>query len=84
MSSKVHELGYYDTTLDKPLIRLTEAGTLDQAKVAELGQVVASQVSPRSMVVFRESQGGSSDAALAAWAYEQALACGLGREFQFG
>lgn len=84
VSSKLHEQGYYDTKLDRPLIRLAESGTLDWNNVAELGQVVAGQVQVRQPVVFRESQGGCSDAALAVYAFEQALARGLGQEFHFG
>ena len=84
VASKVHELGYYDTDLDQPLIRLARAGMVEWDKVAELGQLVAGQISPPpasdDIVVFRESQGGYSDVALAAWAYEQALEKGLGRD----
>ena len=84
VSSKVHELGYYDTRLDQPLIRLSQQGTIDWEKVAELGQIVTGKVSPPatsdSIAVFRESQGGYSDVALAAWAYEEALKRGLGKE----
>ena len=83
VSSKAHEQGYYDTKLDRPLIRLADAGAIAWDAVAELGQLVAGQVAPRGMPVFRESQGGCSDVALASWAYDQALARGLGREFSF-
>jgi len=83
VSSKVHELGYYDKALDKPLIRLSSEGRIDWEKVAELGQVVSGsvQVDPGSddIVTFRESQGGYSDVALAVWAYEEAIKKGLGR-----
>jgi len=82
VSSKVHELEYYDTALDQPLIRLSKEGKIAWAKVAELGQIVSGEVqaNPGSddIVVFRESQGGYSDVALAAWAYEEALKKGLG------
>ena len=82
VSSKVHELGYYDTALDQPLIRLSKEGKIAWAKVAELGQIVSGEVhaNPGSddIVVFRESQGGYSDVALAVWAYEEALKKGLG------
>ncbi len=82
VSSKVHELGYYDTALDQPLIRLSKEGKIAWAKVAELGQVVVGEVqaNPGSddIVVFRESQGGYSDVALASWAYEEAIKKGLG------
>jgi ornithine cyclodeaminase/alanine dehydrogenase-like protein (mu-crystallin family) len=84
VSSKVHELGYYDTKLDKPLIRLAANGSLDWDSVLELGQAVSSGVDVHNPVVFRESQGGYSDVALAAYAFEQALTHGLGSEFDFG
>ncbi len=87
VSSKVHESGYYDTKLDQPLIRLAREGMVEWDRVAELGQLVAGKVSapPVSddIVVFRESQGGYSDVALAAWAYEQALEKGLGSNIAF-
>jgi ornithine cyclodeaminase len=82
VSSKVHELGYYDTVLDQPLIRLSKEGKIAWGKVAELGQIVSGEVqaNPGSddIVVFRESQGGYSDVALATWVYEEALKKGLG------
>lgn len=82
VSSKVHELGYYDTVLDQPLIRLSKEGKIAWAQVAELGQIVSGEVraNPGSddIVVFRESQGGYSDVALAAWVYGEALKEGLG------
>jgi ornithine cyclodeaminase/alanine dehydrogenase-like protein (mu-crystallin family) len=83
VSSKLHEQGYYDTKLDRPLIRLMANGTLDWQRIAELGQVVADQMTWQGMPVFRESQGGYSDVALASWVYERAPEAGLGREFSF-
>ena len=87
VSSKVHELGYYDTKLDQPLIRLAREGRVEWDRVAELGQLVAGQVSVApeygDIVVFRESQGGYSDVALASWAYKQALEKGLGSNIAF-
>ena len=87
VSSKVHELDYYDKALDKPLIRLSGEGKIDWEKVAELGQVVAGEVqaNPGSndIGVFRESQGGYSDVALATWAYEEAIKKGLGETMDF-
>ena len=35
---------------------------------------------PSSIIVFRDSQGGYGDLALAAWAYEEARERGLGQE----
>ncbi len=87
VSSKVHELDYYDKALDKPLIRLSGEGKIDWEKVAELGQVVTGEVqaNPDSndIGVFRESQGGYSDVALATWAYEEAIKKGLGETMDF-
>ena len=84
VSSKVHELGYYDKSLDQPLIRLYREKKIDWERVAELGQIISGKVSvpapSEGMMVFRESQGGYSDVALAAWAYEQALKKRLGKE----
>ncbi|MGH7926340.1 MAG: NAD(P)-binding domain-containing protein, partial [Candidatus Binatia bacterium] len=61
VSSKEHELGYYDKNLDKPLLRLAGEGKINWDEVAELGQIVANQieVDPGSnkIYVFRESQG---------------------------
>jgi len=34
----------------------------------------------KSIIVFRDSQGGYGDLALAAWAYEEARKRGLGQE----
>lgn len=83
VSSKRHEQGYYDTRLDRPLIRLTDNGALSWSRVVELGQLIAGQVRPEGMPVFRESQGGCSDVAPASWTHQQALERGLGREVSF-
>ena len=84
VTSKTHELGYYDTKLDQPLIRLAKAGTIAWDSVAEFGDIVAGKVAvpdlARSLIVFRDSQGGYGDLALAAWAYEEARRRGLGQE----
>jgi alanine dehydrogenase len=85
VTSKAHELGYYDTKLDQPLIRLTqEARRLVWNSVAEFGDIVAGKVAvpdlARSLIVFRDSQGGYGDLALAAWCYEEAKRRGLGQE----
>jgi ornithine cyclodeaminase len=88
VSSKVHELGYYDISLDQPLVRLAREGKIDWERVAELGEIITGKVCPPpasgSIVVFRESQGGYSDVALAAWAYEEALKKGLGKRISIG
>jgi ornithine cyclodeaminase/alanine dehydrogenase-like protein (mu-crystallin family) len=84
VTSKVHELGYYDAMLDQPLVRLATEGRIAWANVAEFGDILSgkTQVCDRSMsiIVFRDSQGGYGDVALAAWAYEQARRKGLGQE----
>ena len=41
VTSKTHELGYYDTKLDQPLIRLSQNGALSWDSVAELGDILA-------------------------------------------
>jgi alanine dehydrogenase len=84
VTSKTHELGYYDTKLDQPLIRLAQQGKVSWDGVAEFGDVLAAKVlvpdASKSIIVFRDSQGGYGDLALAAWAYEEARNRGLGQE----
>ena len=85
VTSKTHELGYYDTKLDQPLIRLSQReGKISWNSVIEFGDIVSGKISApdlsNSIVVFRDSQGGFGDLALAAWAYEEAKRRGLGQE----
>ena len=84
VTSKTHELGYYDTKLDQPLIRLSQQGRISWDSVVELSDIVAGKVAApdiaTSVIVFRDSQGGYGDLALAAWAYEEAKRRGLGYE----
>ena len=84
VTSKTHELGYYDTKLDQPLIRLAQQRKIPWDGVVEFGDVISGKASTpdlsRSIVVFRDSQGGYGDLALAAWAYEEARHRGLGQE----
>jgi ornithine cyclodeaminase len=84
VTSKTHELDYYDRQLDQPLIRLSRQGAITWDSVAEFGDVVAGKVAvpdlARSLIVFRDSQGGYGDLALAAWVYEEARRRGLGQE----
>jgi ornithine cyclodeaminase/alanine dehydrogenase-like protein (mu-crystallin family) len=84
VTSKTHELGYYDTKLDQPLIRLAENGIISWDSVAEFGDVLSGKIpvpeKSNGIIVFRDSQGGYGDLALAAWAYEEARRRGLGRE----
>lgn len=82
VTSKTHELGYYDTKLDQPLIRLSRQGRLSWDSVAEFSDVIAGKVAlparSKSVIVFRDSQGGYGDLALAAAVYEEARCRGLG------
>jgi alanine dehydrogenase len=84
VTSKTHELGYYDTELDQPLIRLSRNGTISWDSVVEFGDLVSGKAAvperSNSIIVFRDSQGGYGDLALAAWAYDEARRRGLGRE----
>ncbi len=80
VSSMVHERGYYDTALDRPMLRLLDQGRI---QVTELADTIAGRVRAGASAVFRESQGGSSDVALAAYAYDQALQRGLGTQADF-
>lgn len=84
VTSKTHELDYYDRKLDQPLVRLSQQGTIAWDSVAEFGDVVAGKVAvpdlARSLIVFRDSQGGYGDLALAAWVYDEARRRGLGQE----
>ena len=83
VTSKTHELGYYDKKLDQPLIRLAQQGRVSWDGVAEFGDLLAGKVlvpdASKSIIVFRDSQGGYGDLALAAWAYEEARRGGWGR-----
>ena len=87
VTSKEHELGYYDKELDKPLLRLASEGKINWNEVAELGQIIAGQIhvelNATAIYVLRESQGGYSDVALAAWAYQEAARQKLGQSFDF-
>jgi len=84
VTSKTHERGYYDEQLDQPLIRLAQQGQVSWDDVAEFGDLLAGKVAvpdtASSIIVFRDSQGGYGDLALAAWAYEEVRSRGLGQE----
>ena len=84
VTSKTHEIDYYDTKLDQPLIRLAQQGKLSWDGVAEFCDIVAGKVAvphlPDSLIIFRDSQGGYGDLTLAAYAYEEAKRRGLGQE----
>jgi ornithine cyclodeaminase len=84
VTSKIHELGYYDAQLDQPLIRLSKGGPISWDGVVEFSDLLAGKSAvpniSTSIIVFRDSQGGYGDLALAAWAYEEARRRGLGQE----
>jgi alanine dehydrogenase len=84
VTSKTHELGYYDAKLDQPLIRLCQRGTISWDSVVEFADIISGRSTvPETMngiMVFRDSQGGYGDLALAAWTYEEARRRGLGWE----
>jgi alanine dehydrogenase len=84
VTSKTHEIGYYDTKLDQPLIRLSQNGAISWDSVVEFGDIVSGKAAvpekSNSIIVFRDSQGGYGDLALAAWAYDEARRRGLGQE----
>jgi ornithine cyclodeaminase len=88
VTSKEHELGYYDKELDKPLLRLSSGGKINWNEVAELGQLVAGKIhvelNATDIYVLRESQGGYSDVAIASWVYQEAARQNLGQSFDFG
>jgi len=84
VTSKTHELNYYDTKLDQPLIRLAHQGKLSWDGVAEFCDIVAGKAAvpglQDSLIIFRDSQGGYGDLTLAAYAYEEAKRRGLGQK----
>jgi ornithine cyclodeaminase/alanine dehydrogenase-like protein (mu-crystallin family) len=87
VTSKEHELNYYDTKLDQPLIRLTQQDKrLPWDAVAEFGDLLTGKVTAPNLkdglIVFRDSQGGYGDLALAAYVFEEAKRLGLGREIE--
>ena len=87
VTSKEHEQGYYDKELDKPLLRLASDGQINWNEVAELGELVSGKIyvepNASDIYVLRESQGGYSDVALAAWVYQEAARQKLGQSFDF-
>jgi ornithine cyclodeaminase/alanine dehydrogenase-like protein (mu-crystallin family) len=66
------------------LIRLSRQGAISWHSVVEFADIIAGKISPpetsNSMIVFRDSQGGYGDVALAAWVYDEARRRGLGQE----
>ena len=84
VTSQAHEEGYYDAKLDQPLIRLSRHGALSWHSVVEFADIIAGKISlpeiSESTIVFRDSQGGYGDVALAAWVYDEARRRGVGQE----
>jgi ornithine cyclodeaminase/alanine dehydrogenase-like protein (mu-crystallin family) len=84
VTSKTQEEGYYDAKLDQPLMRLSRHGALSWHAVVEFADIIAGKIAlpetSNSMIVFRDSQGGYGDVALAAWVYEEARRLGLGQD----
>jgi ornithine cyclodeaminase/alanine dehydrogenase-like protein (mu-crystallin family) len=84
VTSKIHEMGYYDRKVDQPLIRLSQQRKIAWDEVVEFGDVICGRaLAPdalASIIVFRDSQGGYGDLALAGWVYEAARKRGLGQE----
>jgi ornithine cyclodeaminase/alanine dehydrogenase-like protein (mu-crystallin family) len=64
------------------LIRLAQQGKISWHSVLEFADIVAGKIAApeisKSIIVFRDSQGGYGDVALAAWVYEEARRRGLG------
>jgi alanine dehydrogenase len=80
---KGHERGWFDRhNSTQRLVELVEAGEIDWDSIVELCDVVAGshpgRTSHDDLIVFKESQGGYGDVALAAYVYEQARQQGLG------
>jgi alanine dehydrogenase len=73
-TSREQELGGGQAAEEWTLVRMTRAGELKLDDIVELGQVVAGNVAADGGIrVYREPQGGFTDIALAALAYERAV-----------
>jgi alanine dehydrogenase len=80
-TSREQELGGGQASEDWTLVRMTRSGEVKLDDIVELGQVVAGNVTPQGGVsVYREPQGGFTDIALAALAFERAVELGRGTE----
>jgi ornithine cyclodeaminase len=84
VGSQEQERNYNDKSAALPLVELTAQGRLSWSRIPELGEIITGQVPGRAsrdeINIFRESQGGYGDVALAAWLYEEARRRGLGKE----
>ena len=74
----------FEISSGKLLIRLSQQGAIAWDNVAEFCDVVVGKIAApdlaRNLIIFRDSQGGFGDLALAAWVYEEARRQGLGQE----
>jgi alanine dehydrogenase len=86
VGSQEQERNYNDKSAALPLVELTAEGRLSWSRISELGELVIGLAPGRTrrdeINIFRESQGGYGDVALAAWLYEEAARRGLGKEMQ--
>ncbi|MGW4033175.1 hypothetical protein ACWEFL_28425 [Streptomyces sp. NPDC004838] len=91
VGSKTHERGWVDPWLPDdrghPLLKLTEAGALDWESVSELGDITSGKAPGRTSkderIVFKDSEGGFWDIALASAIHDRARSRGLGTDFLF-
>ena len=86
VGSQEQERNYADRSAALPLVELTAEGKLSWSRIPELGELVSGEVPGRTnrdeINIFRESQGGYGDMALATWLYEEAKRRGLGKEMK--
>jgi ornithine cyclodeaminase/alanine dehydrogenase-like protein (mu-crystallin family) len=86
VGSQEQERNYGDKSAALPLVELAAEGKLSWSRIAELGELVTGQAIGRAnhdeINIFRESQGGYGDMALAAWLYEEAVKRGLGKRME--
>ena len=84
VGSQEQERNYADKSAALPLVELAAEGKLSWSRVPELGELVTGQAVGRAsrdeINIFRESQGGYGDMALAAWLYDEAVQRGLGKK----
>ncbi|MEA2639975.1 MAG: hypothetical protein QOF51_1369 [Chloroflexota bacterium] len=78
-TSLEQELGGPQATDEWTLVRMTRSGALPRERIVELGEVITGRITPPTgITVFREAQGGFTDIALAALAYDRAVELGRG------
>jgi ornithine cyclodeaminase len=83
VGSQEQEREYADKSAALPLVELVTEGKLSWSRIPELGDVITGHSVGRAnrdeINIFRESQGGYGDMALAAWLYDEAVKRGLGK-----